>query len=99
MCDTPCGPGTQTRVRYTMPPSIQLSNSACSPLDYVQRQACTGASGSCPGGCTFGAWSAWGSCSRTCGGGTRYQTRTLTSGGSTCGPLLQTQLCNTQPCL
>jgi hypothetical protein len=97
-CDTPCGPGTQTRVRYTMPPSLQSSSPACSSSAFVQQQACTGAVASCPSSCAYGAWSGFGACSRTCGGGTQYRTRALTAGVASCGPLISVQLCNTQAC-
>jgi len=95
-CDTTCGAGTQTRVRMTMPPGRELLSQACAANQLIQAQACTAAA--CPTGCTFGPWTNWGTCSNTCGGGTQIATRTKTAGGATCGPVLKTQLCNTQAC-
>jgi hypothetical protein len=52
----------------------------------------------------FSAWSAWGSCTVTCGGGTQIRTRTCTNptpafGGAGCsGSTSETQSCNTQSC-
>lgn len=50
-------------------------------------------------------WSAWGTCSATCGGGTQTRTRTCTNpapanGGANCvGSTTETQACNTQTCI
>ncbi|CAM5159830.1 unnamed protein product [Natator depressus] len=52
----------------------------------------------------WGAWSKFGSCSRTCGTGVKYRTRQCdnphpANGGRTCiGPTYEFQLCNTQDC-
>ncbi|NXX63719.1 ATS2 metalloproteinase, partial [Scopus umbretta] len=52
----------------------------------------------------WGAWSKFGSCSRTCGTGVKYRTRQCdnphpTNGGRTCvGPSYEFQLCNSQDC-
>uniref|UniRef100_A0A8D0GSP3 ADAM metallopeptidase with thrombospondin type 1 motif 2 n=1 Tax=Sphenodon punctatus TaxID=8508 RepID=A0A8D0GSP3_SPHPU len=52
----------------------------------------------------WGAWSKFGSCSRTCGTGVKYRTRQCdnphpANGGRTCvGPNYEFQLCNTQGC-
>ncbi|KAF1400334.1 A disintegrin and metalloproteinase with thrombospondin motifs 2, partial [Spheniscus humboldti] len=52
----------------------------------------------------WGAWSKFGSCSRTCGTGVKYRTRQCdnphpANGGRTCvGPSYEFQLCNTQDC-
>ena len=53
--------------------------------------------------CTWGQWSAWGTCSVTCGGGTQASTRTheqeQQNGGSACaGASNRTQSCNTAVC-
>ncbi|KAI1902968.1 hypothetical protein AGOR_G00022040 [Albula goreensis] len=52
----------------------------------------------------WGAWSKFGSCSRTCGAGVRFRTRQCdnpspTNGGRTClGSSYESQLCNTEEC-
>ncbi|KAG7484569.1 hypothetical protein MATL_G00050720 [Megalops atlanticus] len=52
----------------------------------------------------WGAWSKFGPCSRTCGGGVRFRTRQCdnplpANGGRTCyGPTYEFQLCNTEEC-
>jgi hypothetical protein len=100
MCDANCGIGTQTRVRYTLPPSLQLTAAACNANTYIESAACS-APTTCTNGasCSLSEWTAWGACSNTCGGGTRIRTRELLAGSATsCGPVLQTQLCNTAAC-
>jgi len=53
----------------------------------------------------FSAWSAWDTCTETCGGGTQERTRTCTNptpayGGAACsGSTTESQACNTQSCL
>ncbi|KAG5844207.1 hypothetical protein ANANG_G00159780 [Anguilla anguilla] len=52
----------------------------------------------------WGAWSKFGTCSRTCGAGVRFRTRTCdnpppANGGRSClGPNSQFQICNTEQC-
>jgi hypothetical protein len=66
----------------------------------TQSQACN--TQACPVDCAVSAWSAWGTCSATCGGGTQTQTRTVvtpsSNGGAACPALTQSQACNTQAC-
>jgi hypothetical protein len=58
----------------------------------------------CPEDCKFGAWGAWGKCSKTCGGGEYKRTRAVASvavaGGKACmGDLEQIGTCNENvPC-
>merc|ERR1712055_890498 len=53
-------------------------------------------------GGVFSEWSAWGSCSATCGGGSQTRTRFCTppqNGGQDCqGDSTEQQPCNSQPC-
>lgn len=96
-CDTPCGAGKQTRVRLTTPPGLEQSHAACGDVELIQQRACSAPS-SC-GSCAFSAWTNWGACSKACGGGTQIQTRRVTSGGDSCGPVVNTALCNMQSCV
>jgi len=64
--------------------------------------AVTNGSGWCKQTCTpiDGGWSNWGTCSKTCGGGTQKRTCTNPApscGGDSCSGS-DTQACNTQPC-
>ena len=47
---------------------------------------------------TWNDWSNWGSCSLTCGGGSRTRTRTCTTPNSCVGPNSQNLICNTVDC-
>ena len=53
--------------------------------------------------CTWGQWSAWDTCSVTCGGGTQDRQRSITQealyGGNECiGENQETQSCNSNGC-
>lgn len=92
-CSKTCGSGTQTR-SCTNP---ARANGGADCFGATQ-QSCN--TQSCPVTPIAGGWSAWSTCSATCGGGT--QTRTCTNpvpanGGASCsGVTLQS--CNTQSC-
>ena len=68
-CSVSCGGGTQTRTLdiTTQPAS---GGSAC-PNPQVQDQECN--TNRCPVNCVS-SWSAWGSCSVSCGGGSQERT-------------------------
>jgi len=63
---------------------------------------CSGQYGSVPDNpdCEMGDWSGWGSCTKTCGSGTRTRSRTVTSApdGAECGCLEETETCNSNKC-
>ena len=46
----------------------------------------------------YGAWSSFGSCSKTCGGGQQTRTRTCNKGNQCSGPATDVHRCNTKPC-
>jgi len=52
--------------------------------------------------CAVSGWSAWGSCSKSCGGGSQSRTRSITTpasnGGAACPALSEQQSCNNQAC-
>lgn len=56
----------------------------------------------CPVDCQMSAWSGWAKCSRKCGGGEQYRTRTVlrpaTGSGAVCGVTAQSKLCNVGAC-
>lgn len=95
-CDTNCGTGSQTRVRLTLPPGQEKTTAACVGMELIQQRPCNTGVG-CDATCVYGLWTAWSPCSNSCGGGTQIHTRAVISGG-TCGPVIQTALCNTQGC-
>lgn len=78
-CDSPCGVGSQIRVRPTLPPSLR-NTSVCQGLETIQQRECNVSV--CPMNCAFTEWSYWGTahCSAPCGVmGTATQYRWLSS--------------------
>lgn len=47
-----------------------------------------------PGACEVGDWGDWSSCSSKCGNGTQTRSRTVTSPGTSCPNLTETQYCD-----
>lgn len=100
-CDKECGGGVKKLSRYCTNPSPANGGRFCEG-PFVKDVACN--TEPCP---IDGGWTTWtdgGACSKTCGGGTRMQTRTCTNpapqfGGRACiGSDTQITDCNTQPC-
>jgi hypothetical protein len=56
----------------------------------------------CPRDCKMSGWSGWAKCSRKCGGGEQYRTRTIVQravgAGEACGNTTQTKVCNVGRC-
>jgi len=56
----------------------------------------------CPVDCKVSEWSGWAKCSRKCGGGEQYRTRTVQqpakAGGTVCGVTAESKLCNVGAC-
>ncbi len=98
-CDTTCGGGQQFRTRTII---VQGSNggTVCDSTDLIEFRACN--TQPCPLDCQVSAWSAWSACDTSCGGGTRFRTRTIVvpsaNGGAACPSLIEYDTCNTQPC-
>jgi hypothetical protein len=95
-CSAPCGGGTQTRTWTTTAPEAYGGE----PCPGTETRECN--TQPCPEPCE-GAWSDYGTCSASCGGGTQTRTWTTTKepkhGGTACpSPTTETQTCNTQAC-
>lgn len=100
-CSEPCGWGTATQTRDTLV-EPKFDGTPC--LDSTVTSQCR--VGPCPIHCLTSVWSpvnkADATCSKSCGGGVRYQTRTVTRhanhGGYTCPSLVLETQCNRQAC-
>ena len=96
-CSLTCGTGMRTRARviYTKP---QFGGKGCPPLD--SSELCN--THFCPVNCVLSAWSAWESCSRTCGGGSRERRRSVSIaaifGGRPCDSLSEKDACAIDAC-
>ena len=100
-CDKTCGTGSQTRKRTcSNPPPINGGSECKGPG--MESQACN--TQGCPVNGGWGAWSAFGLCDKTCGGGIQSRSRTCTrpppaNDGRLCnGDSSGTRACNTQGC-
>lgn len=92
-CNTTCGGGTQTRTR-----TMTGGAAPCPALE--ETRACN--EQACPIDCVLSDWSGFGTCSVTCGGGTKIRTRSIITasehGGAACGVLEEAVTCNVEPC-
>ncbi|XP_056009334.1 SCO-spondin-like, partial [Ostrea edulis] len=100
-CTVTCGGGTQDRTRTCTNPSPQYGGANC-PGSSTSTQSCN--TQVCIIDGAWGAWQAWGSCSKTCGGGKRSRARICdnpkpANGGLECtGSSGNFDDCNTQDC-
>ncbi|XP_055957003.1 coadhesin-like [Patella vulgata] len=100
-CTVTCGGGTQTRTRVCDSPVPANGGNTC-PGSTTDNQACN--SVACPVDGIWGAWSSYGSCTVTCGGGTQTRSRSCdnpapVNGGATCsGSSTENQPCSTALC-
>jgi len=94
-CSTTCGGGKQSRSRTVV---SAVAGGALCPASSEQRNCNSGA---CPADCQVGAWTAWKSCTKSCGTGSQVRRRNTlppASGGKLCPVSFQSQSCNTQAC-
>lgn len=92
-CSKTCGGGTSTRTRAVVTPSSG-GGKVCPSLQ--ESQTCN--TTPCNSQCVLSEWGAWSTCDADCSGGSRSRSRTVVSPGANCGPLTDTQACNTAPC-
>lgn len=98
LCTKPCGTGSQYRIRNVLK---NAANGGAPCPSLIENQECN--KQACGTDCVVSNWSAWTTCTRTCGGGSRSRTRTVVSqpqnGGAVCPELQQFEICNPQPCV
>jgi hypothetical protein len=101
-CSASCGGGTQIQTYRITTPAANGGTACPYANGFTQSQACN--TERCPVDCQ-GAWSAFGSCSLPCGGGTQSKNFTISTpaayGGKACpypNGFTQSQACNTQSC-
>ena len=98
-CSVSCGGGSQSATRTVM---RQATNGGkeCSG-EPKKTQKC--GESECPVHCVWSEWSTYSSCSVSCGGGSKFATRTVlqhsTNGGKECsGQPIKSQSCETSKC-
>eukprot|EP01084_Bolivina_argentea_P261651 442264_1 len=96
-CSAPCGGGSQTQTRRV----IQSPANGGAPCPAVmQTQPCN--THPCPVDCQVSGWRAFSECSKQCGGGEQVRTRQIivsaATGGAPCPALIESQVCNVDPC-
>ena len=99
-CSVTCGGGgTRTRTRFCNEP--QHGGKYCEGVN-LQQEPCTN-SKPCPVDGYWSDYTGWGTCSKTCGGGTMTRTRICTpplhDGAECVGSAVDTSDCSMQPCL
>jgi hypothetical protein len=98
-CAPACGGGgSQSRSRSI---NAAQCGGACGTSVTMETQPCD--NGCCAVACQLSAWTLWGGCSATCGGGSQSRSRTVQTaaacGGAPCaGPLTDQQSCGTACC-
>ncbi len=100
-CTVSCGGGTYNRVAY----SSYDSNYRCPASDTSSGGSACQTQDCCSSTYTsYGSWGNYGSCSKTCGGGLKYRSRSYTYysnyNGQNCGSGTESESasCNTQSC-
>ncbi|XP_041359749.1 SCO-spondin-like isoform X3 [Gigantopelta aegis] len=96
-CSVTCGGGIKWRTRTCTGPFYNGADCVGARNDST---SCN--ENNCPVDGVYNDWSAWSTCTVTCGGGTQWHSRTCVGpffGGLPCqGPARETQDCNTQHC-
>ena len=96
-CSKTCGSGVKTRDR-TVTVNAAYSGAACPAL--ADSSSCS--TDACPVDCQVTQWSAFGSCSTTCGSGVKTRTRAVTVNaaysGAACPALADSSSCSTDAC-
>lgn len=100
-CSVTCGGGTQSRSRTCTNPAPQYGGASCSGATSMSQDCNTQV---CIIDGSWGAWAAWGSCTKTCSGGRRSRARICdnpkpANGGLDCpGSSADFGDCNTAAC-
>eukprot|EP01128_Nolandella_sp_AFSM9_P002256 TRINITY_DN1263_c0_g1_i2.p1 TRINITY_DN1263_c0_g1~~TRINITY_DN1263_c0_g1_i2.p1 ORF type:complete len:1221 (-),score=195.21 TRINITY_DN1263_c0_g1_i2:230-3892(-) len=93
-CNADCGGGSQSRSRTV----VDSHGFSCPSLS--EQRSCN--NHLCDIDCQVSAWSSYGGCSVSCGGGSQTRTRTVTTAqqadGAACPNLSENRACNTQVC-
>ena len=95
-CTKSCGTGSQSRSRAVTGQAAH-GGYVCPYL--AETRVCNDAS--CPMDCKHGSFSAWSTCTMSCGGGAQTRSRTLVQpsfGGKACSHNSEVATCNTFPC-
>lgn len=104
-CNKVCGGGTLTLRNEAY---SRYDGRRCSASDLTKTQSCNTHNCCDEGQVAYSNWSAWSNCSKTCGGGTRFRTRTAwnkddskiscTTSSNSKLKLREEESCNTQSC-
>jgi len=100
-CSLTCGGGEQTRSRVILRPEAFGGVPCVGPPE--EARACNEDACPVPVDCVWSEYGNWTQCSKSCGGGTQLQTRTIVTqalnGGKSCdGINTNLQICNEFPC-
>ncbi|XP_078326862.1 coadhesin-like [Crassostrea virginica] len=102
-CSKTCGGGTKSRSRTCTNPAPAYGGNDCSSLGSTSSSTSCNTH-NCPIHGNWAAWGSWGSCTVTCGGGTKGRTRTCTNpapqylGNDCAGSASSSTTCNTHNC-